>query len=365
MQIDRSNYEIWLIDWLDGNLSDIQIEQLQLFLRDNHDLKEEFEELTTFRLNPSEKSFPHKSRLQKSPSDLSETQFEYLSVAYLENDISADQQAELKESIQNDTERKTIFELIQKMSLSPVPLLYKHRNRLFRRTVFQNVIRLTVIGLSAAAIITLVVINYISKPKTLQVRFEKTAQPIVPDSVIQKPPVIVPDKIKTESKVLHSQIESKNLTARSAKTSSVISEVSLTPHAENDSLFSPSEPPPTLINKISVSPLIDLKGKPIPGTLIALKTSTPVAQYDDGRSKLNKFIAKTFREKILKEKSAKDSPLKGYELAEAGVSGLNKLLDCEMVLDEKRDANGELKSVYFSSKIIKFNAPVKKSEPLP
>ena len=164
MQIDRSNYEIWLIDWLDENLSDIQIEQLQLFLRDNPDLKEEFEELTTFRLNPSERSFTNKSRLQKSPSDLSETQFEYLSVAYLENDISADQQAELKE-------------------------------------------------------------------------------------------------------------------------------------------------------------------------------------------------------KILKEKTAKDSPLKAYELAEAGVSGLNKLLDCEM--DEKKDANGVLKSVYFSSKIIKFNAPIKKSEPLP
>jgi hypothetical protein len=71
------------------------------------------------------------------------------------------------------------------------------------------------------------------------------------------------------------------------------------------------------------------------------------------------------KEKILKEKTAKDSPLKAYELAEAGVSGLNKLLDCEMVLDEKKDANGVLKSVYFSSKIIKFNAPIKKSEPLP
>jgi len=36
-----------------------------------------------------------------------------------------------------------------------------------------------------------------------------------------------------------------------------------------------------------------------------------------------------------------------------------------MALDEKNDENGELKSVYFSSKILKFKAPVKKSEPLP
>ena len=54
MQIDRSNYEIWLIDWLDGNLNDIQAEELQLFLAENPDLKEEFDELAMFRLNPSE-----------------------------------------------------------------------------------------------------------------------------------------------------------------------------------------------------------------------------------------------------------------------------------------------------------------------
>jgi hypothetical protein len=56
--------------------------------------------------------------------------------------------------------------------------------------------------------------------------------------------------------------------------------------------------------------------------------------------------------------------LKAYEIAEAGVSGLNKLLGWEMALDERKDENGKLKSVYFSSKILKFNAPVKNSEPL-
>ena len=110
---------------------------------------------------------------------------------------------------------------------------------------------------------------------------------------------------------------------------------------------------------------IDLKGEPIHNTLIALNLSVTVPEYDDGRSKLSRFIARTFREKILKETKAKDSPMKAYELAKAGVSGLDKLLGWEMALDEKKDANGVLKSVYFSSKILKFNAPIKKTEPLP
>jgi hypothetical protein len=133
----------------------------------------------------------------------------------------------------------------------------------------------------------------------------------------------------------------------------------------NDSLKRSAENPSIILYKIPVSDVIVLNGEPIRNTLIASSSIIPVPEYDDGRSRFGKFIAKTFREKILKEKSPKDSPLKVYEIAEAGVTGLNKLLGWEMALDERKDANGELKSVYFSSKILKFNAPVKKTEPLP
>ena len=49
MKIDNSNYEVWFIDWLDGNLSDQQGEELMLFLEMNPSRKEEFDELTSLR----------------------------------------------------------------------------------------------------------------------------------------------------------------------------------------------------------------------------------------------------------------------------------------------------------------------------
>jgi hypothetical protein len=363
MQINRSNYEIWLIDWLDGNLSDIQVEQLQHFLNENPELKEEFDELFTFRLNPSGKSFPHKNQLKKTISNLSDSQFDYLSVAYLEKDLSADQQTEFKESIELDTEKKMSFELIQKMRLSPVSLPYMHKNRLKRRTVVQNVFRLSLIGLSAAAIITLVVITYLSKPKALQVNFEKTAQAIVADSTIRKLPVkLISNETKTVRKIIASEKQNKILFAALQEKASSLTEPTINPSKKSDSLIRSANFPITLMKKILVSPEIYLQGEKIPNTLIALKETVDVPEYDDGRSKLGKFIAKTFRVKILKEKTAKDSPLKVYEIAEAGVFGLNKLLGWEMALDEKKDEKGEIKSLYFSSKILKFNAPIKKSE---
>jgi hypothetical protein len=365
MQIDRSNYEIWLIDWLDGNLSNIQIEQLQDFLRENPDLKEEFDEHVNFRLNPSGKSFQHKTNLKKTTANLSWSQFEYLSVAYLENDLSADQQTELKESIELDPLKKRSFELIQKMKLSPAALTYKHKKRLLRRTVAQNVIRLSLIGLSAAAIITLVVMTYNSKPGELQVKFEKTAQIILADSIIQKPSIEkVSDKIQTVRKIIPFEKQSKNLYSFLQKNASDISETNTNLLPQNDSLVRYADLPLSLFNKITFTPEINLKRESIPNTLIALKYKASVPADDDERSKLSRFIAKTFREKLLKEKTPKDSPLKVYEIIEASVSGLDKLFGWEMALDERKDDNGELKSVYFSSKILNFNAPIKKSEPL-
>jgi hypothetical protein len=365
MKIDRSNYEIWLIDWFDGNLNEFQIEQLQHFLTVNPDLKEESDELTMFRLNPARKSFPQKNQLKKTMVDLSPSQFEYLSVAYFENDLSAEEKTELLESIEYDQGKKISFKLIQKLRLSPGNLSYKHKKRLLKRTLAQNAIRWSMIGLSAAAIITLVIITSVSKPHELKIDSNKTAQSVSVDSAILKQTKgIASNEVYKSSHNIPDKIQKKTIIA-SLKTTSPNPEIKNNLLAEIDSMSQSVTLTRTIINKITVPPSIDLKGEPIHNTLIALNLSVTVPEYDDGRSKLSRFIARTFREKILKETKAKDSPLEAYELAKAGVSGLDKLLGWEMALDEKKDANGVLKSVYFSSKILKFNAPIKKTEPLP
>jgi hypothetical protein len=85
-------------------------------------------------------------------------------------------------------------------------------------------------------------------------------------------------------------------------------------------------------------------------------------EVKEERMKAGRFISKTFREKILKEKKPADTPIQGYDIAEAGVKGLNKLLGWEMALERKNDETGQPKSIYFRSKILTVNAPVKKRE---
>lgn len=366
MQIDRSNYELWLIDWLDGNLDEVRIKQLQFFLNENPDLKTEFDEIEMVKLSPSGKSFAHKNDLRKMPANISESQFEYLSAAYLENDLSPDQQSELNESIEIDPGKKRTFEMMQKMKLSPIEVIFTRKSRLIKRTAAQKVIWLSLIGLSAAAIISIVIITYFPKPKDIQVQFKKTALNIPTDSILIRRAIKITDHaINSEKKIISSTIQRNLLVAGSQEKVPHNTETGPNQSSQKDSLVRLPDNPTITLNKIRLSTVIVLKEEPLHNTLIASSSIIPVQEEDDGRSRLGKFIAKTFREKILKEKAAKDSPLKIYEIAEAGVSGLDKLLGWEMALDERKDENGELKSVYFSSKILKFNAPIKKTEPLP
>jgi hypothetical protein len=367
MKIDRSNYEIWFIDWLDGNLNEIQVEQLHQFLMENPDLKEEFDDLSIVRVNPSEKSFSNKNLLRKSIDDLSETQFEYLCTAYMENDLSDDQKIELKESIQHNKEREKTFESIGKMKLSPIVVSYKHKNRLYRRTVGQNVKRLSLIGLSAAAIIALIIMTYFTFPRQLPGKSETTAQSAYINRINTKSAVEKTNrKITFGENIISTKKPVKHAVDKPAAAKK-INALSEQPDIENkinhDSPAISADYSQNRPGKIPVPADIDLPKVTIPNTLAA--NSIPVIPIDDdSQPRLSKLIAKTFREKILKEKAPKDNPLKVYEIAEAGVSGLNKIFGWEMSIDEKNDNKGELKSVYFSSKILKFNAPVKKSEPL-
>jgi hypothetical protein len=79
---------------------------------------------------------------------------------------------------------------------------------------------------------------------------------------------------------------------------------------------------------------------------------------------LKDHIALMFREKILGESIPDPSPLKGWEIAGAGIQGINKLLGWEMAYEVTEGEPGEAGTLDFSSRFIKFQTPVRKVDPL-
>jgi hypothetical protein len=352
MKIDRSNYEIWLIDWLDGNLSDLQVEQVLKFLYQNPDLQKDFEDLSSFTLSPSEKSFTGKSLLKKTTLELSEKQFEFLCVASMENDLNPGQEAELKEIIDLNSEKRKTFEFIQKMKLVPEDIRYEHKYQLVKKTLAQRVVKFSIIGLSAAATIAFLIAVYQLTPRNQLVNSKDRLLSVYSNNGVTN---VQPDTLRQEQKP-------EKMIAILPEEKTIIPESLSVVQISNDTVLRPPDEV-MKINKILISshpvfPVINLKN-----TLIASNITNISPSNDEDRSNVGRFIAKNFRAIFLKEKTPKDSPLKGYEIAEAGVTGLNKLLGWEMALEKNNDENGELRSVYFSSRILKFNTPVKKSAP--
>lgn len=366
MKPDRSNYEIWLIDWLDGNLNEARTEQLMAFLDENPDLKEEADSLSLTRICPDNNRTLEKKNLKKSSSELPFSQIEYLSVAYLENDLTDAQIKDLKENISGNPENLKLFDSIQRTRLRAPEIRFRNKNLLRKRTLTERILRLSVIGLSAAATIAIIVLSYIFIPRSRETANEMIAEnSFFNDTVLLKPGAVITYKENLASK---EQYQAEPSEANSGieifvPDESQIIDLPLAFLQEDSSSFS-ERSPEFLISAIPVSADLEIsKGIAAPSLAASNIVIEDIPYYDSERSRLRRFIASAFREKILKDKEYNDSPLKPYELAEAGIEGLNELLGWEMALVKTSDEEGELKSLYFSSRVLKINTPVKKSNP--
>jgi hypothetical protein len=370
---DRTNYEIWLLDHLDGNLNPRQVEHLMSFLDENPDLKEKCSEFIQYNIKPDDISFRHKNRLKKSVSDISESQFEYLCVASLENDLSDQHHKELREIIAGRPEKRKTYELIQKLKLVAPEVKYRKKSRLRKLTAIQQIARYTAIGLSAAATVSIVIslLNLPLKNNTMEspmaaalnskdsniagVNFAKITGNIAAED---KKGTLTEKKKETAKRSVNIIPSSQN--AISDKNKSFDKESSTTDLSAETSVIRP-----VIISIIDFKQNVNVVEKSITSPLVEIKTSDINISGTDEKHGFIELIALIFRKNILRSKYPEPANLKAYELADTGIAGLNKLLGWQMSLKKNLDEKGEVKSVYFSSKILKFNVPVKKADTIP
>ena len=66
VDINRSNYELFVIDYIEGNLDTIDMESFATFLDSNPDIKNEFNELESITLETENIIYKPKSELKKN-----------------------------------------------------------------------------------------------------------------------------------------------------------------------------------------------------------------------------------------------------------------------------------------------------------
>lgn len=97
--ITRENYEIWFIDYADGNLSTDEKAMVEAFMLANQDLAAEFEAIELVVVPVSHENYAQKSSLRRSENEqfIHEGNVEELVVLELDNELNNKTQIELNE----------------------------------------------------------------------------------------------------------------------------------------------------------------------------------------------------------------------------------------------------------------------------
>src|SRR5210317_1760781 len=107
MKINRNNYEMFFIDYLEGNLSDEEILLLNKFLDENADLKQELDDFENIKVEPVDSPLINKEGFKKKESDLLRRNYkdnDELCIAGLEGDMTLEERAEFNRMMESDTE---------------------------------------------------------------------------------------------------------------------------------------------------------------------------------------------------------------------------------------------------------------------
>ena len=160
MEININNYEVYVIDFFDGMLNEIDSANLLIFLDQNPVLKEEFEILiNSSKLIPLEHNSFDSSLLLK-PTNINVNNYDEKLIALIENDLSQSEKDVLLSEINSYPELEKAYELFLKTKLIPdSKILFKNKESLIK-TPFRILPLYIQISAIAALFIAVIIVFY-------------------------------------------------------------------------------------------------------------------------------------------------------------------------------------------------------------
>jgi hypothetical protein len=89
--------------------------------------------------------------------------------------------------------------------------------------------------------------------------------------------------------------------------------------------------------------------------------SLPPGTMDNMKMTVREFLAFQFRKSILDEEDPGVDNLKAWEIADAGIKGVNTLLGWNMEFQAGQGEDGRLQNLRFTSELLKIDRDFKKS----
>ncbi len=157
MIIDRHNYEECFILYWDNELSASQKQVVEKFVKENHDLEEEFTLLGQTRFAPDNNIQLEKKEFLLNNSFINITNYEEQLLNYIDDEVTADQRKEIERFAGQYSIVKQELTLLQKTKLHPeAEVVFPDKSILYRREEKVRVISMTWFRVAVAAAIILI-----------------------------------------------------------------------------------------------------------------------------------------------------------------------------------------------------------------
>jgi hypothetical protein len=367
MEINRHNYEAYLLDQLEGSLSVEDQQKLHKFLLLNPDCNRELSEMESWILEGEKVCYKNSQLLKKEFPDhstfLTDHNFDLFSIARKEGDLSDEQVEAHQNMVEADELNAQLWEQWQQTSLVPKPLIFEGKDKLRRnKKPSVRVITMGVISAAAAVALLFVLFNKapdLSQPENnLQAAQEEVSPQVLDVPTQAEPQVAMVNSV--ENQTVQTTVDPQPRMVKDPVMFSIKkdhdrplefeSEVAIVPEDDlqprvlaqaTNQLSNPAVSMEVLPDKIE-----PLHVPPVPIHMSSLS----VAQI----SELG------LQEVIEDYTEEKDFSL--WKVAAAGIKGINKLAGSDISLMASRDDEGDVSGYQLKGKRFSLTRPLAREE---
>jgi hypothetical protein len=361
MEINRENYEAYLLDQLEGKLSiELQL-QLRDFLAMNPDCTTEFEDEFLWTLPQDDIQFPDKRSLKKEIPDgdarPANHNFDLFCIARMEGDLSDNQVREHDLMMQENPDLQISWHSWQKTRLNVDPVPYPGKDRLKRKVPgSRSILWVTLISSAAAIALVAVILTHRQPPAYRYGTNKEIRLPLIQENgtFIPVPPPL------------------ENLQGRlSLLNGKTLPSPASSPRQVQESLEEVQEPDMAGMADKQAA----LQADPIRMVLAANSIAAPVArgEYDrikpfripDSPVHMNRITLSRLADMNLQEMVEEYAEKKNFSIwtiAGAGIRGINRITGSDMELMAAKDNEGDVTGFQFKSKLLNITTPLAKQE---
>lgn len=353
MKINKYNYEVFLIDYLDGTLDPSLTGELIVFLEQNPELKNQFDGLEDVVLVNETVSYPNKTDLKKKSflKNGIENESEYLFIASLEGEMSDEEKVRLDAIINENHTRNLDLLIYQKTIIKPSDsIVFPNKVKLKRSAIVP--IRYSTLkrSIGVAASIGLLLSIY---------TIGKIIVNTNPSNILKNSDITI--------SVNPTLIEPKKELLLNNQTSLVKS---------NDFALTKKNPKTDIKSKNLVTNIgkqVTRKEEPIPAKLLSINSTKITIEKATQNEEIIGFAVSYPRHNnflmIDKNGYADNGMNKSnirevgfFEILQYGIRSFGKLMGKDIHLNAQKDKNGSIQKLSFESSLIAFSTPIRKKQ---